>query len=247
MSQEVERPILEVSQVSKRFDGMTALESVDFHVYDHEIVGLIGPNGAGKTTLFNVISGFETPDEGLVTFKGKDITKLSPDKRCKLGITRTFQMTKPFRNLSVAENVTTAALNRNNNISGARREAETIIEKTGLKEYTNEKAGTLSTGYQKRLELARALATKPRLLLLDEVFAGLSETAVYDIIGILKRVNESGTAIVIVEHLMPPLLMLANRVVALDHGIKVSEGHTKHIVADGDISKTDLRAKNGIS
>jgi len=221
--------ILEVWQLSKRFGGVEALSCVEFHVCDREIIGLIGPNGAGKTTLFNIMSGFDVPDEGLVVFNGESIIGLPPHEICNKGITRTFQMTRGFRGLTVLENIVVAALNGTKNLSEAKGRAREIIGAVGLRGFAEKRAGELSTGYQKRLELAKALATQPRLLLLDEVFTGLSQTAIDDTIRILESANQSGTAIVIIEHLMRPILALATRVVALDHGVKVAEGTPQSI------------------
>jgi branched-chain amino acid transport system ATP-binding protein len=236
MSEKDNGALLAVSKLTKRYDGVVALNAVDFELEAGEIVGLIGPNGAGKTTLFNVISGFEGPDSGSVVFAGEDMARLTPNTRCARGIARTFQLTKPFRGMTVEENITSAALLRCTSVASAKRRAAELVEELGLRGYASHRAGQLSTGYQKRLELARALATSPRLLLLDEVFTGLSEQAIDEVIRIIQRVAAGGAAVVIVEHLTYPILRLASRVVALDHGEQVAEGAPSRVVKSGGVT-----------
>ena len=211
-------PILELDRVTKRFGGLTAVSSASFTVRTGEILGIIGPNGAGKTTLFNVVSGYYRPESGRVLLAGQDVTGQPPHAICRRGLTRTFQLVKPFGNLSVIDNVMIGALTRLPTVSSARLEAERVVEMCGLTAHAGGHARTLPIGLRKRLEVARALATRPRLLLLDEVMAGLNPTELAGIIELIRRLHADGLTLIVIEHIMAAMMRLAQRIVVLHHG-----------------------------
>lgn len=215
--------MLEVKNIDKNYKGLKALSNVSFSVDEHEIVGLIGPNGAGKTTLFNAISGFAPANKGTVFFDGVDITKAPPDKACKLGIGRTFQITKPFLDITVLQTVTIGALNRTKTVPEAVKLAEEIIETVGLGACMNFMGKELNVAQRKRMELARALATQPKLLLLDEVVAGLNPTEVNKMITLIEQIASTGIGIIIVEHILKVVMQLSHRVIVLHHGELIAE------------------------
>jgi len=225
-------PILELDRVTKRFGGLTAVSSASFTVRAGEILGIIGPNGAGKTTLFNVISGYYRPESGRVLFAGQDVTGQPPHSICRLGLTRTFQLVKPFGNLSVIDNVMIGALTRLPTVSSARMEAERVVEMCGLAAHAGGHARTLPIGLRKRLEVARALATRPRLLLLDEVMAGLNPTELAGIIELIRRLHADGLTLIVIEHIMAAMMRLAQRIVVLHHGEVIAEGAPAAITQD---------------
>ena len=225
-------PILELDRVTKRFGGLTAVSSASFTVRSGEILGIIGPNGAGKTTLFNVISGYYRPESGRVLFAGQDVTGQPPHAICRLGLTRTFQLVKPFGNLSVIDNVMIGALTRLPTVSSARLEAERVVEMCGLTTHAGGHARTLPIGLRKRLEVARALATRPRLLLLDEVMAGLNPTELVGIIELIRRLHADGLTLIVIEHIMAAMMRLAQRIVVLHHGEVIAEGAPAAITQD---------------
>jgi len=225
-------PILELDRLTKRFGGLTAVSSASFTVRTGEILGIIGPNGAGKTTLFNVISGYYRPESGRVLFAGQDVTGHPPHAICRLGLTRTFQLVKPFGNLSVIDNVMIGALTRLPTVSSARMEAERVVEMCGLAAHAGGHARTLPIGLRKRLEVARALATRPRLLLLDEVMAGLNPTELAGIIELIQRLHADGLTLVVIEHIMAAMMRLAQRIVVLHHGEVIAEGAPAAIAQD---------------
>jgi len=233
-----EKKILEVIGVSKRFGGIIALRDVSLYVQDGEVLGLIGPNGAGKTTLINIISGVYRPDSGKVIFDGSDITRLPPYKR--RGIARTFQVTKAFENLSVLDNVKIASYMVVGDFNEAERLAREVLAELGLGDKASILAKDLTVLERKRLELARALALKPRLLLLDEVMAGLKPYEADDVIRILEKINDSGVAMIVVEHVMRTIAKLCDRVVVLDHGEKIAEGAPEDIMRDPRVVKAYL-------
>ena len=232
--------LLEVKNVSKRFGGLWALRNVSFEVEEGEIIGIIGPNGAGKTTLFNCITGFYKPDTGRIVFRGEDITGLPPYAICKKGITRTFQLTKAFNNLTVFDNVRIAALTKLKDMKEAEKEALNILEILGLSDKKYEIAGNLTVLERKRLELARALATKPKLLLLDEVMAGLKPAEIDEILEVVRDINKRGVTIIIVEHVIRAIMNVCKRVVVLDYGKKIAEGPSNEIVKDPRVVKAYL-------
>ena len=225
-------PILELDRVTKRFGGLTAVSNVSFTVPAGQILGIIGPNGAGKTTLFNVISGYYRPESGRVVFAGHDVTRQAPHAICRLGLTRTFQLVKPFGNLSVIDNVMIGALTRLPTVSSARLEAERVVEACGLAAHAAGQARTLPIGLRKRLEVARALATRPRLLLLDEVMAGLNPTELAGMVELIRRLHADGLTLIVIEHIMAAMMRLAQRIVVLHHGEAIAEGAPAAITQD---------------
>jgi len=218
--------------VSKRFGGLLAVRGVGFAVYPGEIVGMIGPNGAGKTTLFDVVTGFYRPDEGAIEFDGRSIAGLRPDRINRRGVARTFQKLRPFLDMTVLENVTVAALTRVGGLAAARRVAREQIELVGLTEKTDDLANGLSTGQRKRLELARAMATGPRLLLLDEVTGGVDQRSIPALIELVRRLREQGVTLLLIEHNMRVMMSVADRIVALHMGEKIVEGPPAVVVRD---------------
>lgn len=232
--------LLAVKGVSKSFGGLKAVSQVSFELETEEILGIIGPNGAGKTTLFNLVTGFLKPDSGEVWFNGENIVGLKPHQICQRGMVRTFQLVKPFVELTVLENVEVAALNRTKTIREAREKAIRTIELVGLKEKMHTPSSGLTLGHRKRLELARTLATEPKLLLLDEVMAGLTPTEVDELIRLLKEVNHRGVTILLIEHVMRGLMALSKRVVVLNYGQKIAEGAPNEIVKNRQVIEAYL-------
>jgi len=232
--------ILEARGVTKIFGGLVAVKEVDFRVEDGEIVGLIGPNGAGKTTFFNMISGFYPPNAGDVLLNGKSILGLKPNQICKLGMTRTFQIVKPFPELTVLENVMMGAFNHHAKAAAARAKATEVMEILGLAERARELAGNLPVAGRKRVEIAKALATEPQLMLLDEVMAGLTPAEMRQMIDTVRRIRETGVTMVIVEHVMPVIMNLCDRIYVLHHGEKIAEGTPAEIVADKRVTEAYL-------
>lgn len=235
--------ILEVQNLSKAFGGLMAVRQVDFTVDEGEIVGLIGPNGAGKTTLFNLISGLLKPDIGKIKFNGRDITGLAPHKICQSGIARTFQLTKSFMHITPLQNVMVGRAYGSEEASSVRQamvESERILEFTGLGGKRVPVAAMLSLADRKRLEIARALATKPKLLLLDEMMAGLNPTEMEDAMQLVKRISNSGVTLIVVEHVMRAVLGISGRVVVLSSGEKIAEGTPQEIVHNKQVIKAYL-------
>ncbi len=224
--------MLTLENVTKRFGGLTAVRAVSLDVRERELMGIIGPNGAGKTTLFNVVSGYYRPEEGRVVFAGSDVTGRAPHDICRLGLTRTFQIVKPFGNLSVLDNVMIGALTRTPTVRAARSDAERVVETCGLAPYATARARALPIGLRKRLEVARALATRPRVLLLDEVMAGLNPTELGGMVDLIRRLHAEGLTVIVIEHIMAAMMRLAQRIVVLHHGEKIAEGTPAQIVAD---------------
>jgi len=226
-------PLLAVEAISKRFRGLQAVDGVSFEVPKGGIVALIGPNGAGKTTIFNVIAGVFRPEAGRIRFGGRDITGLRPHRVCEAGIARTFQLVKPFGALTVMENVIVGALKRAPSLSAARAAAEALLARLGLAEKSHMPAASLTLPERKRLETARALATEPRLLLLDEVMAGLRPAEIDAMVaGFRALVRETGIAILLTEHVMRAVMALSDRVVVVHHGQKIAEGAPAAVARD---------------
>jgi branched-chain amino acid transport system ATP-binding protein len=217
-------PLLEVRGIGKRFGGLHAVRDLSFDMARGEVLGLIGPNGAGKTTVFHLLSGFLAPDGGDIRFDGRSLAGLKPHAICRLGLARTFQIVRPFPHLSVWENVRVGALARRPQMAEARRRAEAVIDQVGLGAKADQPAGGLTLAERKRLELARALATEPTLLLLDEVMAGLNPTEIEAILGLIQRVHASGISILLIEHNMRAVMSLSHRIVVLSFGEKIVEG-----------------------
>ena len=232
MSAAAAPPLLALERVTKRFGGLTAVREVSLEVRPGDLLGIIGPNGAGKTTLFHVISGYYAPEEGRVAFDGRDVTGLPAHAICQRGLTRTFQIVKPFGNLSVLDNVMIGALTRVTSTRQARAEAQRVIETCGLGPHASARARALPLGLRKRLEVARALATKPKLLLLDEVMAGLNPTELAGMIDLVRRLHAGGLTLIVIEHVMAAMMRLAQRIVMLHHGEKIAEGTPREIAAD---------------
>jgi branched-chain amino acid transport system ATP-binding protein len=224
--------LLEVADVRKRFDGLEALAGVSLDVATGEIVGLIGPNGAGKTTLFHLISGFLRPDGGDVRFDGLSTRGLRPHQVCQRGLVRTFQIVKPFPALTVLENVRVGALARARTFEAATRKAREVLGLVGLLDRADRPARGLTVADRKRLELARALATEPRLLLLDEVMAGLTPTETERVVDLCRTIQASGIAILLIEHVMRAVMTLSQRVVVLDQGRTIASGPPAWIASD---------------
>ncbi len=222
-------PILQARKVTKKFAGLTAVNTVDLDVYAGEIVGLIGPNGAGKTTFFNTITGFYKCDGGSITFDGKNITSRATYQNCKAGMARTFQIVQPFGQMTSLENVMIGAFNRISSYREAERVAAQWIDFVGMSGKTYDRIASLNIGDQRKLEMARALATGPKLLLLDEVMAGLTPAEIDGVIDLIRKIKESGITVLMIEHIMKALMQLSDRVVVLDHGEKIAEGSPEEI------------------
>jgi len=232
--------LLDVQSVSKRFGGLQALSSVAFTVGAGEIVGLIGPNGAGKTTLFHVVTGVYPPDEGRVVCRGEDVTGAAPHRLCKLGAARTFQVSKPFAALTVLQTVRIGALNRIPDMAGATVKALEVLELMGLAGKRDEPGRSLTVMERKRLEMARALATQPSLLLLDEVAAGLRPNEIQDMIALVRRIAAGGVSVLIIEHVLEAVMRLSARIVVLNHGEVIAQGRPDELVNDARVIEAYL-------
>ncbi len=235
--------LLEVQDLAKRFGGVQAIVGLSFHVSRGEILGVIGPNGSGKTTTFNLITGFYRPDQGRVRFAGEDITGLRPYEVCARGVCRTFQVAKPFRELTVFRNVLMGALLRHPNPAIASARAEEVLRVVGLEGRAQMEAGSLTTIDQRRLEVARALGTEPRLLLLDETMAGLTHTEVGEAIRLIAGLRDRGLTVVVVEHVMRAVMSLSDRIVVLDQGMKIAVGNPKDISSNPRVIQAYLGAE----
>jgi ABC-type branched-subunit amino acid transport system ATPase component len=226
-------PILSVRDVTKRFGGLEAVSGVSFDVFEGDILFLIGPNGAGKTTLFNLITGFLHPNTGTISFFGRSLARAAPYEAARLGIGRTFQIVRPLGGLTVLENVMLGALLRDRSMRRARESALDCLRFLGLADRAHQPASSIPLAARKLLEMARALATRPKLMLLDEVMAGLNPTEAIAVVDALKRLPERGVATVGgVEHIMRVVMALATRVVVLDHGKKLTEGSPAEVTRD---------------
>lgn len=224
-------PILELQNVSKRFGGLKAVKNVSLAMNESEILFIIGPNGAGKTTVFNLISGFLHPNEGVILFQGKDISKMAPHRAARLGIGRTFQIVKPLPGLTVMQNVMLGAFMHTGNLRQAEQEAEKILDFLQMSHLSKFIASGLPLAALKRLEIARALATKPKLILLDEVVSGLTTSEALALAELVKRLPEWGVSVVGgVEHVMQVVMKIAHRVIVLDYGAKIAEGTPTEVV-----------------
>jgi branched-chain amino acid transport system ATP-binding protein len=225
--------ILEGEKVTKYFGGLAAVSNVDFHVDKGEVFGLIGPNGAGKTTLFNLISGAFTPKSGMIKFKGEKISGLSPHKICRMGMARTFQEVKVFANMPAIQNVSLGALFgtpvQNVSPAEATKEAEELLDFVGFSVPKNIPAGGLTLANQKRVEVARALATKAEMLLLDELMAGLTPTETAEAMELVEKIQAKGITIFMIEHVMKAIMGVCDRIMVLHHGEKIAEGTPKEI------------------
>lgn len=224
-------PMLEATGVSKAFGGLTAVSQVDIHVDEGEILGLIGPNGAGKTTLFNLLSGAIQMDSGTVIFDGKKISGMKPNQICHLGMGRSFQAAKNFAGMPVRQNVLMGALfgKKGRTAAEASKIVDEVLDFVGLKEYADRMVPDIPLAYQKRLEVARALATKPTLILLDEMMAGLNPTEVSEAMDLVTKIRKSGITIIMIEHVMKAIMIICDRIVVLHHGAKLAEGTPQEI------------------
>lgn len=235
--------LLETKELSKHFGGLSALSNVTLEVNKGEVVGIIGPNGAGKTTLYNCVTGFYKPTSGKVMFEGKDITGLPNHKICRLGIARTFQIPRSFLNLTLLENVTVGALGRGISLREARQRAKEIVSFLMLDEYADLPVGKLNFNYRRRCEVARALATNPKLILLDEAFAGLNPTEIDDMIEIVRKIRAEGLTIILTEHVMKVVMSLAERIIVLHQGKLIAEGPPEKIASDSSVIEAYLGEK----
>ena len=233
--------LLELDAATKRFGGLTANKEVSLRVDAGEIVGLIGPNGAGKTTLFNCITGYMHPDAGRILFDGVDVTQTGPHRICHLGIARTWQVVRTFGRMTVLENVVCGALARTNRVAEAEARARRLLTFTGLAGKETLPAATLTLADKKRLEIARALATQPRLLLLDEAMSGLTPLETAMAVDLVRKIHaELGLTLCIVEHVMEVVMPLSHRVVVLDYGVKIAEGSPADVVRNELVIKAYL-------
>jgi branched-chain amino acid transport system ATP-binding protein len=227
---------LDIAGVTKRFGGLTAVDNVTLSIEAGEMVGIIGPNGSGKTTLFSVVSGFLPADAGTISFSGARLNGLKPSRIAALGIARTFQVVQPFDGLSVFDNVVVGALKGGAvQLQSARERAVEVLQFLGLWDERDKQAASLTIPGRKRLEVARALATGPRLLLLDEVMAGLRPTEVDDVIAMIRRVHAQGVTVVVVEHLMRAVLALSQRLYVLQQGRLIAEGEPREVIARPEV------------
>jgi branched-chain amino acid transport system ATP-binding protein len=231
---------LVIKGLSKRFGGLRAVQDVSFTVKENETLALIGPNGAGKTTSFHLITGFHKADSGSVRAFGQEIVGLKPHDVCALGLARTFQVAKPFGAMTVLANVMTGAFLRDRHVAAAREKAQEAIDFVGLSARTNTAAKDLTTIDQRRLEMARALATQPKILLLDEVMAGLNPSEIDQAVALVGKLSARGLTIVIVEHVMRAIMAVAKHIVVLDHGQKIAEGAPKDIVENPEVIRAYL-------
>ena len=234
-------PLLEVESSSKRFGGLLANREVSLAIDAGEIVGLIGPNGAGKTTLFNCISGSMHPEAGRIVFDGTDITRARPERICRLGVARTWQVVRAFGRMTALENVVCGALQRTNRIAEARARARELLEFSELRGKDDMPAATLTLADKKRLEIARALATRPKLLLLDEAMSGLTPMETAAAVRLVRRIHaELKVTICVVEHVMEVVMPLSHRVVVLDYGVKIADGAPQAVVRDAQVIRAYL-------
>lgn len=236
--------ILQTENVVKQFGGLVAVDNISIELHEGEILGLIGANGAGKTTLFNMISGSFRPTSGKILFNGIRIDKLPPNKICKLGLGRTYQIVQPFLNLTVLENTMVGALLRNSSVKEARKKAEEILEFVGLSNRKDVVGGALNIPELKRMEVARALATEPKVLLLDEVMAGLNPTESEQVIELVRNIRENGTTIVIIEHVMKAIMNLSDRIYVLNQGKLIATGTPSETTQNSEVIKSYLGEKS---
>lgn len=225
-------PLLSVQAVSRRFGGLLALDQVGFDVQPGELVSIIGPNGAGKTTLFNLLTGQLMPSDGRVLFEGADVSRMPPHRRAQLGFGRTFQVSQPLLSLTALENVMVGAFLRHRGLGAAADRAADVLDMVGLSARASARAGVLTLNERRRLEVARALATDPRIILLDEVMAGLNPTEVDEVVDLVRRLNREGHTFLVIEHNLKVVRSFARRVIVLDRGTKLAEGTAAEVLGD---------------
>jgi branched-chain amino acid transport system permease protein len=240
----VSSPLLEVQGLVRHFGGVKALDGVDVGVWEGEVLGLVGPNGSGKSTLINVVSGQIPPTAGRIHLAGRDITGSPPHRISRLGLARTFQRPRPFSQLTVEENVLMGSAFGGSGSEDPRAVAREILDFVGLAEYASEPVTRLNLHQLKFLELARALATRPKILLLDEVLSGLNPTEVDESVEMIGKINQRGTTLVVVEHIMRVVVKLCNRVVVLDGGRLIAEGPPREVMADPEVRRAYLGTRS---
>jgi branched-chain amino acid transport system ATP-binding protein len=241
------RPLLELKNLTIKFGGLVAVNNLNLAVQEGEVLGIIGPNGAGKTTVFNLICGVYKPTKGEILLTGENVTGLEPFQLCKKGLGRTFQVVKPFPNKSVLYNVMIGAFLRYDNPKECREKALEVIELIGLTDKKELTAKSLTIVDRKKLEVARALATEPKILLLDEVLAGLNPAEVEVSIELIKEINRMGITIMLIEHVLQAAMVLSQRIIVLDYGKKISEGTPEEVASDPEVIKAYLGDKYGIA
>lgn len=228
--------MLKVHDISKSFGGLRVIDSFSMEVHPNQIVGIIGPNGAGKTTLFNIITGYLSPDRGSVMIDNRDITKNKPEKINRYGISRTFQLVKPFANMTVLENVMIGAFSHTSKTAEARRIAHEYLELVGLQAKSDERAGKLSLPERKQIELARALATEPKYLFLDEVFSGLNPSEIEEIIKLINSIKElKKISFVVIEHNVRVISGISDKVYVLHHGVVIANGNPDEVLTNNEV------------
>jgi len=233
-------PLIELTNVTKKFGGLIASNKVSFKLYEGEILGMIGPNGAGKSTIFNLITNVHKPDNGNIMIFGKEHHNCTPDKICRLGVGRTFQIVKPFGHLTVLQNVMVGGFCHLTSEASVKDYALSILEFVGLFKNKDTLAYDLPIASLKRLELARTLATNPKIILLDEVMAGLNPTETEELIALIKKINKSGRTLLVIEHVMQAIMSISDRIVVLHLGEKLIEGTPKEVVSDAKVIKAYL-------
>ncbi len=234
--------LLSLQGISKRFGGLQALSNITFDLPESQILGLIGPNGAGKTTLFNAINGVYPPEKGRIIFRSKDVTGFKPYYLAKMGMARTHQIVRPLNELSVRENAMVGACfgHENQDLGNAARVAEEVLEFVGLSARADQLAGSLNVAQKKRLEMARALAARPYLLLLDEVLAGLNHSEIDSMIQTVLKIREQGVTIIMIEHVMKAVMNVSDRIIVLDYGVQIAEGNPEAIAKNEKVIEAYL-------